>query len=121
MSNRTPEPEFDLSPPPRHSQNDPPWRFERYIYGLRNVVLTSLGTVLATHVPTRSGALLAAGPSLLAVVERIANLPEDTEARRIAIWALTRFREREAEALADANESYYGLSRSLFRNIQNCH
>src|SRR6476619_1244919 len=102
MSNRKPEPDFDLSPPPWHRQNDPPWRFERYIYGLRNVVLTSLGTVVAKHVPTRSGALLAAG------------------ARRIAIRALTRFREREAEALQDADESNYGPSRSLFRNIHVC-
>ena len=84
-------------------------------------MLTSLGTVLATHVPSRSGALLAAGPSLLAVVERIANLPEDTEARRIAIRALTRFREREAEALEAGGESYYGPSRSLFRKIYVCH
>ena len=120
MSNRRPEADFDLSPPPWHRQNDPPWRFERYIYGLRNVVLTSLGTVLATHVPTRSGALLAAAPSLLAVVEKISNLPEDTEARRIAIRALTRFRAREAEALQDADPSYYGPSRSLFRNIRVC-
>src|SRR3982750_5056144 len=97
MSNRRPEPDFDVSPPPWHWQNDPPWRFERYIYGLRNIVLTSLGTVLATHVPTRSGALLTAAPSLLAVVERIANLPEDTEARRIAVRGLTRF-------VASANE-----------------
>src|SRR3954447_1811872 len=120
MSNPRPEPDFDLSPPQWHRQNNPPWRFERYIYGLRKVVLTSLGTVLATHVPTRSGALLAAGPSLLAVVERIANLAEDTEARRIAIRALTRFRGREAEAIQDADDSYYGPSRSLFRNIRVC-
>ena len=120
MSNRRPEPDFDLSPPPWHRQNNPPWRFERYIYGLRNVVLTSLGTVLATHVPTRSGALLAAAPSLLAVLERIANLAEHTEARRIAIPALNRFREREAEALEAGDESYCGSTRSLFRNIQVC-
>ena len=42
MSNCRPKPEFDLSPPPWHRQNDPPWRFERYIYGLRNVVLTTV-------------------------------------------------------------------------------
>ena len=120
MSNRQRQPDFDLSPPPWHRQNDPPWRFEHYIYGLRNIVLTSLGTVLATHVPTRSGALLAAAPSLLAVVEKIANLPEDTEATRIAIRALTRFREREAEALEAGDDAYYGPSRSLFRNIQVC-
>src|SRR5947199_9761932 len=112
MSNRRREPDFDLTAPTWHRQNQPPWRFERYIYGLRNVVLTSLGTVLATHVPTRSGALLTAAPSVLGVVERIANLTEDTEARRIAVLAHSVPATRGRGA-GDRDDRYHAASRSL--------
>ena len=65
-------------------QNSPPWRIEPYIYGLRNVVMTASGSVLACNVPAMAGPLLAAAPSLLAVVEKIAGLPSDVQRKDLS-------------------------------------
>ena len=54
--------------------------------------------------PANCGPLLAAGPALVAALERIASItPLDSPAHEIAVSAVESFREREAITLADWN------------------
>ncbi len=108
-----------MSPPSSPETTTPPWRFEPFIYGLRNVVLTASGSVLACNVPTTAGPLLAAAPSLLAVVERIAELSTDQDSRKIAAAALERYHARQAR-VRDDGFPVPDTWKSLFANVITC-
>ena len=48
-----------------------PWAFHAYRWGFPNVIVDGAGGYIVSSVPVSCGALLAAGPSLLATLERI--------------------------------------------------
>ena len=76
-----------------------PWRF-----GFRNVIADRDGRYIVSNVPVNCGPLLAAGPTLVAVLERISTLTEPgTPAHETAVNAVESFHEREAITLADWN------------------
>ncbi len=77
-----------------------PWAFVHHYAGLHNVVQDTDGRVLASHVPIDCGPLLAAGPTLLAALHRVARVAEPgSAARDIAIGAIEDHHERAGIAL----------------------
>lgn len=79
-----------------------PWSFHRYRWGFPNVVVDGAGGYIVSSVPASCGPLLAAGPFLLATLERIADATEpSTPAHEMATGTLKAFREREGITLAD--------------------
>ena len=84
------------------SRHPGPWSFHVHLYGLRHVVVDSDRRYMVSNVPVGCGPLLAAGPELLAALDRIAaTTPPGTEAHEIATSAIESFREREAMVLVD--------------------
>jgi len=55
-------------------RNPGPWRFYVRRYGLVHVIADANGEPMASSVPAGSGPLLAAGPELLAALQRVAEL-----------------------------------------------
>ncbi len=51
-----------------------PWRFYARRYNSEHVIVDADGRMMAVNVPAGSGPLLAAGPELLTVLERVAEL-----------------------------------------------
>src|SRR6185369_15062558 len=81
-----------------------PWRFHASLWGFRNVIADRDGRYIVSNVPANCGPLLAAGPALVAALERIATLTEPgSPAHETAVNAVETFREREATTLADWN------------------
>lgn len=79
-----------------------PWSFHRYRWGFPNVIVDGAGGYIVSSVPASCGPLLAAGPSLLITLQRIAAAaPAGTEAHELAMGAVEAFREREGITLAD--------------------
>jgi len=84
------------------ARNPGPWRFYVRRYGLRHVVTDANGSMMASSVPIGAGPLLAAGPELLAALQRVAELvPVGSPAHNVAVNALEQFAEREGMTLAD--------------------
>ncbi|MEJ7669037.1 MAG: hypothetical protein WKH97_09955 [Casimicrobiaceae bacterium] len=84
------------------SRNPGPWRFYVRRYGLVYVIADANGAPMALSVPIGSGPLLAAGPELLAALQRVVELaPVGSPAHDVAVNALEHFAEREGMTLAD--------------------
>ena len=83
-------------------RNPGPWRFYVRRYGLVHVIAGANGSPMASRVPIGSGPLLAAGPELLAALQRVAKLvPLGSPAHTVAVDAVEQFAEREGMTLAD--------------------
>ena len=83
-------------------RNPGPWKFHVRRYGLGHVVMDADGSMLASSVPIGAGPLLAAGPELLAALQRVAELvPVGSPAHNVAVDALEQFAEREGMTLGD--------------------
>ncbi|MBK7236362.1 MAG: hypothetical protein IPI02_12320 [Sterolibacteriaceae bacterium] len=68
-----------------------PWRFFKHAYGLSNVVLDADKRLLAAQVPIHAGPLMAAAPTMLAVLKKVAaRLPEGDELGDLARRAIAR-------------------------------
>lgn len=79
-----------------------PWSFHAYRWGFPNVIVDGAGGYIVSSVPASCGPLLAAGPSLLVALERIAAAASPRSAvHELATGALETFREREGITLAD--------------------
>jgi len=79
-----------------------PWRFHTRQYNSQNVIVDADGRMMACNVPIGAGPLLAAGPELLAALQRVAELaPEGSPAHNVAVDALEQFAEQEGMTLAD--------------------
>lgn len=50
-----------------------PWRFQTRAYGLAHVVLDAEKRVIVAHVPIENGPLIAAAPTMYAVLQRVAR------------------------------------------------
>ena len=84
------------------ASNPGPWQFHVRRYGLGHVVTDANGSMMASSVPIGAGPLLAAGPELLAALQRVAELvPAGSPAHNVAVDALEQFAEREGMTLAD--------------------
>jgi hypothetical protein len=58
----------------------PPWRFHSLIYGQHHAILDADQKILACNVPGEDGPLMAAAPTMLAVLRRVETvLPEGKE------------------------------------------
>src|SRR6476619_4203922 len=93
-------------PAPGHddSQRPGPSRFHANLWGFRNVVADRDGRYIVSNVPANCGPLLAAGPALVAALERVATQTEPgSPAHETAVNAMESFREREAMTLVDWN------------------
>src|SRR5689334_3955525 len=87
---------------PTDEQRPGPWRFHAGLWGFRNVVADRDGRYIVSNVPANCGPLLAAGPALVAALERIAAITEPgSPAHHVAVNAVESFGEREAITLAD--------------------
>jgi len=73
--------------------------FHQYMYGFTHVICNAAGSIIAASVNKSVGPLMAAAPTLLHELERIAAGEEP--AREIAQSAVESFIEREGMALAD--------------------
>ena len=81
-----------------------PWRFHAHLWGFTNAIADRDGRYIVSNVPANCGPLLAAGPTLLAALERVATqTTPGSPAHETAINAIESFREREGMALADWN------------------
>ena len=79
-----------------------PWRFHTRQYNSQNVIVDADGRMMACNVPIGAGPLLAAGPELLAALQRVAEVATvGSSAHNVAVDALERFAEREGMTLAD--------------------
>jgi hypothetical protein len=79
-----------------------PWRFYAHLWGFRNVIADRDGRYIVSSVPANCGPLLAAGPMLLSVLERVATqTAPGSPARETAVQALESFREQEGMTLVD--------------------
>ena len=68
-----------------------PWRFHATRYGVNNAVVDADGRILFAHVPEQDGPLVAAAPTMYAVLKRIAGrLPADDELGSLARKAIQR-------------------------------
>ncbi len=66
-----------------------PWRFQRTIFGVANAIVDAEKRILVVNVPASDGPLMAAAPTMRAVLERIASrLPEEDELGRLARRAI---------------------------------
>ena len=66
-----------------------PWRFQRTIFGVANAIVDADKRILVANVPASDGPLMAAAPTMRAVLERIAaRLPEEDELGRLARRAI---------------------------------
>jgi len=81
-----------------------PWRFHANLWGFRNVIADRDGRYIVANVPSNCGPLLAAAPTLIVALERIATLTDPgSPAHEAAVGALESFREREGITLVDWN------------------
>lgn len=79
------------NPQPAPACSAAPWRFHVGIYALNHVVLDADGRVVCSHVRASDGRLMAAAPTMLAVLQRIAEIEgEDTRIGRLARRAIAR-------------------------------
>lgn len=54
-----------------------PWRFQRTIFGVANAIVDADKRILVAHVPIEDGSLMAATPTMFAVLRRVVSrLPE---------------------------------------------
>jgi len=69
---------------------------------------------MVSSAPIGSGPLLAAGPELLAALERVAEMTQPgTEAHEVATGAIEQFREREGMIIADLQPAEVTPARRL--------
>jgi len=78
-----------------------PWRFHQYCYGFSHVICDADGRIIASSVVAGDGPLMAAGPTLLHALKRIAAI--EGPAHELAARAVEDFGEREGFVLADWN------------------
>lgn len=68
-----------------------PWRFHATRYGVSHAVVDADGRILFAHVPVHDGPLVAAAPTMLAVLRRVAaRLPEGDELGDLARRAINK-------------------------------
>ena len=80
------------------------WRFYPHRWGFRNVIADRDERYIVSSVPAECGPLLAAGPSLLIALDKVAAQTEPgSPAHETAVNAIELFREREGMVLVDWN------------------
>jgi hypothetical protein len=81
----------DMPPPHEAACSASPWRFLEAIYGMNHVVLDAEGRVVCAQVTENDGRLIAAAPTMLAILQRVAEIEgEDTRIGRLARRAIAR-------------------------------
>lgn len=78
-----------------------PWSFHQYLYGFSHVICDADGRIIASSVVANDGPLMAAAPTLLHALKRIAAI--EGPAQEIAARAIEDFGEREGVVLSDWN------------------
>ena len=79
----------ELYKTPAYMPSPAPWRFQRTIFGVANAIVDADKRILVANVPASDGPLMAAAPTMRAVLERIAaRLPEEDELGRLARRAI---------------------------------
>ena len=78
-----------------------PWCFHQYCYGFSHVICDADGRIIASSVVAGDGPLMAAGPTLLYALRRIAAI--EGPAQELAARTVEDFGEREGFVLSDWN------------------
>lgn len=87
-----------MSPPPFL----PPWAFHPRLWDLPNVIADRDGRYIVSHAPVECGPMLAAGPTLLAALERVVDLaPPESPAHEAAAAAIEAHHERVAITMVE--------------------
>ena len=76
-----------------------PWSFHQYLYGFSHVICDADGRIIASSVVAAHGPLMAAGPTLLHALRRVAAI--EGPGQEIAARAVEDFGEREGFLLSD--------------------
>jgi hypothetical protein len=70
-----------------------PWKYQQNIFGVNNAIVDAEKRILVVNVPASDGPLMAAAPSMFAVLACIADrLPEHDELGRLARRAIEHIR-----------------------------
>ena len=79
-----------------------PWRFYATFAGVSNCVTDREGRLIVSQVPVSCGPMLAAGPTLLIALERIARMTKPgSMVHEVALQAVECHRERDAIILQE--------------------